>query len=264
MQGGAGHIAIETPEHVVFHYELAGVMSRILAATLDAAAQFLIALVIILGGAVVMGASASDFVQPDLSMASMAVIVLLIFVDIWAYPILFEVFMRGRTPGKAALKIRVIREGGYALTPGDVIVRNLLRVVDFLPFAYGIGLIVMCLNSRYKRVGDFVAGTLVIRDAPVEPMRAPAPRPLRSPAFSDPGTVDALRRAGVHQLPQDQVALVESFLERRLALDSKARRNLARKIAGPISERFQVPMQEPERFLQDVLKAFRDASKESS
>jgi uncharacterized RDD family membrane protein YckC len=264
MQGGAGHISIETPEHVVFHYELAGIISRMLAAFLDGALQFLIALLIITGAAVVVGASASDLFQRDLSMASTAVIVLLLFVDIWGYPILFETFMGGRTPGKAALKIRVIREGGYALTPGDVIVRNLLRAVDFLPGFYGLGLIVMCLNPRYKRIGDFVAGTLVIRDAETGSMRAPSPRAARVAGFADAGTVDALRRAGIHQLPQDQVALVESFLERRSTLDVAARRTLARKIAGPISERFQVPIREPERFLQDVLQAWREASKEPS
>jgi uncharacterized RDD family membrane protein YckC len=252
-----GHVEIETPEHVVFHYQLAGVMSRMIAAGADFLIQALIALAIVLGFLVAFGGYGDS---TGLSQASMAVMGLLFFVDIWGYSVLFETFLRGRTPGKIWVGLRVIREGGYPLTVGDVMVRNLLRVVDFLPGGYGLGLIVMCSNARCKRIGDFVAGTIVIQDKPHDD--ASAPRLLRVPAAT-PESVETLRRSGVHQVPREQIDLIESFLARRSSLSPEARYRLAWQIAEPIAKRLGVPVGVPERFLPDVLHAWREATRKT-
>jgi uncharacterized RDD family membrane protein YckC len=80
----------------------------------------------------------------------------------WLYPVLFEVFWRGQTPGKKALGISVINDDLTPVTLGTSLVRNLLRTIDFLPLFYLAGLVTMLCNRRFQRLGDLAAGTLVI------------------------------------------------------------------------------------------------------
>ena len=80
----------------------------------------------------------------------------------WLYPVLFEVYMRGQTPGKRLLGISVINDDLSPVTLGTSMVRNLLRTVDFLPLFYLAGLVTMLSNRRFQRLGDMAAGTLVI------------------------------------------------------------------------------------------------------
>ncbi|MCP4981229.1 MAG: RDD family protein [Gammaproteobacteria bacterium] len=80
----------------------------------------------------------------------------------WLYPVLFELFWRGQTPGKKLLGISVINDDLSPVTLGPSMVRNLLRTVDFLPLFYLLGLISMLSNRRFQRLGDLAAGTLVI------------------------------------------------------------------------------------------------------
>lgn len=87
---------------------------------------------------------------------------ILLFVIEWLYPVLFEVFSRGQTPGKKLLKISVINDDLSPVTLGASMVRNLLRTVDFLPLFYLVGLVTMLSNKRFQRLGDLAAGTLVI------------------------------------------------------------------------------------------------------
>ena len=84
------------------------------------------------------------------------------------YFILLEWLLNGQTPGKRLLHIRVIKQGGYALRFFDTLLRNLLRVIDFLPLFYGVGLTSLLLTRDSQRVGDLVAGTLVVYQEPVE------------------------------------------------------------------------------------------------
>ena len=87
---------------------------------------------------------------------------ILLFLIEWFYPVLFEVFNRGQTPGKKMLGISVINDDLTPVTLGTSMVRNLLRTVDFLPLLYLTGLIAMVSNRRFQRLGDMAAGTLVI------------------------------------------------------------------------------------------------------
>ncbi len=80
----------------------------------------------------------------------------------WFYPVLFEVFRRGQTPGKIALGISVVQDDLTPVTFGTSLVRNLLRTADFMPFFYLAGLVTMLSNKRFQRLGDLAAGTLVI------------------------------------------------------------------------------------------------------
>jgi uncharacterized RDD family membrane protein YckC len=242
-------IRIETPEHVVFEYELAGPGSRMVAALVDAMLVGLGLLTILI---LVWAATSGDvlFTGPW----AIAVGAVAAFALLFGYPIFFEIWWKGQTPGKRSVGLRVIQEGGYALSPSVVIVRNLLRVVDFLPGAYVLGLTVMILHPRSCRIGDLVAGTLVIRERASAAARPPefVRRAPLAPAGSE-DVVAELRRAGVHALPLERVRLIEDFLGRRGSMTPEARRRLARELAAGLG--MSLPPMDPERLLQCVLAA---------
>jgi uncharacterized RDD family membrane protein YckC len=241
-------IRIETPEHVVFEYELAGFVSRIMAGLLDLILLgfllfgLLIVVTVIVGG------------PKGLAPWGLALGLVAAFIILWGYPIVFEIFWKGQTPGKRMLGMRVIQEGGYSLTPQVVIVRNLVRVVDFLPGGYFLGLFVMMLNRRYKRVGDFVAGTIVIRErssAAVPPqLRASIPIPA-----GEEERVAELRRLGVHQLDPAVLQLVRDFMSRRASLNPDARVRVADRLCRTISGILGIPEERGEKLLACVLAA---------
>jgi len=249
-RGSGDIIRIETPEHVVFEYELAGLGSRIVAAAVDLMmigfillGLFLV-LLVVAGGLSGLGAWVT------------AVIAVAAFATFWGYPIFFEIYWRGQTPGKRSLRMRVIQEGGYALTPQVVVVRNLLRIVDFLPGAYFLGLLVMMLNRRYKRIGDFVAGTIVIRDRTHAPAPS-APAGIASAVAGREEKVAELRRIGVHRLDPSQVHVIEDFMRRRFRLEPEARLRLSRQLAVSVSTQLGIPPERGEAFLACVLAALQ-------
>lgn len=247
-----GRIRIETPEHVVFEYELAGPGSRMVAALVDLMLVGLGFLVILFfawastaGGFEMSGAY-------GLALAAVGA-----FALFWGYPIVFEIWWKGQTPGKRSVGLRVIQEGGYALTPSVVVARNLLRLVDFLPGAYLLGLVVMILHPRNKRLGDLVAGTLVIRDRASAAARPPdILRTAQVPAGAE-DVVAELRRGGAHKLPVEQIRLIEDFLGRRASMTPDARRRIAEQLTRAVGASLPLPAMEPERLLHCVLAACR-------
>lgn len=248
----ADRIVIETPEHVTFEYELAGLGSRIVAALIDVVIVglvilFLFLIILLLGTANVL----------DTGPWFLALGLVGAFAFFWGYPIGFELFWRGQTPGKRALKIRVVREGGYGLTPAVVVVRNLLRLADFLPAAYGLGLGLMMFNRRYKRIGDFVAGTIVIK----EPSQAPPPPrvPIRTLAEAEADQVAQYRRAGVHRLQPPQVQMIEDFLRRYPELEIEARRRILEQICDVLRSLLGEEIPRNEKYLRLLLKAYRES-----
>ncbi len=206
------HLEVETPEHVVLDLEIAGFASRLLAALLDSlivtglGVAWFVLLAVLLGFGL-------------LGEPWFGALVLLGGFALWnGYFILFEGLRRGQTPGKRRLGIRVVRDTGHAVTLGDAVVRNLLRVADFLPPPYLGGLLLMAFHRRGKRLGDLAAGTVVVRDRPAEWLRpaaaAPAPSALAAPELSDA-----------------EFRLLGRFLDRAAQLDAPARDRLAGSLA---------------------------------
>jgi uncharacterized membrane protein SpoIIM required for sporulation/uncharacterized RDD family membrane protein YckC len=192
------HLELETPEQVMLDYEVAGVGSRTLAAVAD---WTIITLLIIL-------AAAGLALWKGLSHWLFAIQIAVVYAIIWGYSTGFEAFRRGQTPGKRWMGIRVIRDTGSGVTFPDAAARNLLLPVDFIGM---IGLILIAVHPRGKRLGDMVAGTVVVRDRPVEvPVRARAAVPLAL-ADVEPG-VPLLSDADF-QLLRGYVARVPSLPE---------------------------------------------------
>lgn len=141
---------INTPEGILLKLSPVGLVSRMWAWLLDVVIRLVIYLILFSG----LG-SAFD-------MAGIGVAFVGVFFIEWFYPVYFELKKKGQTPGKKWLGIYVAHEDGTPISPGASLTRNLLRFVDFLPFMYGFGLVSMAVSRKFQRLGDFVAGTVVL------------------------------------------------------------------------------------------------------
>ena len=147
---------VNTPEGINLILSPAGPMPRMLAWMIDV----LIRLVIYTVTFIVLAVLGS-------SGAGLALIIT--FLVEWFYPVYFELFHHGQTPGKKSLHLYVVQDNGCPVTPAASMIRNLLRFVDFLPLFYGFGLVSMLLNKRFQRLGDLVAATVVLyKEAPLK------------------------------------------------------------------------------------------------
>ncbi len=151
-------LSLETPEGAFLPLAPAGIGVRIMAFMID----FLIKTT---------ATVAIYILLAILGRMGIGIALILVFLLEWFYPVYFEVWHQGRTPGKKNLRIRVVNDDGTPVTFGPSLLRNLLRIVDFLPLAYVTGIIASICNRQFKRLGDLVAGTLVVYD--VEPMHQP-------------------------------------------------------------------------------------------
>jgi len=150
-------LVISTPERVAFQYEIAGIGSRFLAQIIDS----LIITVVLIAFTILAGALGGIFNSGELALL---VEVILAFILLAGYFLISEAVSNGQTLGKRSVRLRVVGDHGEPLTLGQAPIRNLVRIVDFLPVFYGIGMLTLFINGRGKRLGDFAAGTLVVRD----------------------------------------------------------------------------------------------------
>ena len=225
-------VDVETPELVVLTYSVAGVGSRVLAGLTDllicAGTLFVIAVAIVLlgGGPSLIGDRSASW--------GAAVLLLAQFVVMWGYYVLFEGLMDGQTPGKRLHRLRVVRDGGYSVTFGVSAVRNLVRMLDMQPGVfYLVGMASLFFTKRGRRLGDLVAGTIVVR----EDVRTVA-EPLRGRTVADDGAT-ALQTA----LSEDEYVLLSRFVERWSTLDPLRRAALSAQLA----ERFGSMLPDAER-----------------
>lgn len=159
----AEDIEVVSSENVAFGVESAGLGSRFAATCIDLAIQ---GLVLGLGVAVVswsLDLAQVDKWSPALHNIAQAIGVLVTFCILWGYYFAFEWRWDGQTPGKRALGLRVLHTDGSPLTMWGALVRNLLRIFDFLPGFYGAGALVALLGPNNRRMGDLVANTIVAR-----------------------------------------------------------------------------------------------------
>ncbi len=159
---------VETPEGIELPLEVAGVVPRSMAYFID----FLIFLTIAYILALVMG---------FLGSFGEGLFLILYFIIFWLYPVIFEVFRNGQTPGKKAMGLKVVHQDGTPISLNASFVRNILLVADFLPFFYTAGFISMLFNKDFKRLGDLAAGTVVVytekenKEDPIPQLKPKAP-----------------------------------------------------------------------------------------
>jgi len=216
--GFEDRLAIATPEGVSVELTLAGIGSRVIAGTIDLVIE--IVLLIALG-----------VLLHYLGSIGTAVYASLYFAVIFFYDVLFEVLGGGKTPGKRWTGLRVVRAGGRPITFVRSSLRNILRIIDFLPAFYAIGMTAIFVSGNNQRLGDMAAGAHVLRDRHGDRARGAAPTTYTP---IDPGPA-----AGwdVSAVSAGDVATVRAFLERRDTLDPTARASIAAELATRLRPR---------------------------
>jgi len=219
-------LELETPERVAVALDLAGLGARAFAWLLDA-------LLIFLGW--MMGFFVYSFWGDvlrrwqALSAVGQLLVVAAVVMTGWGWDVAWELLADGRTPGKRAMGLRVVRTDGAPVGLAESIGRNLLRVVE-LPFGYAPAILAVALGPRRQRLGDLVAGTLVVRERRYDLSRY-------GPAAVDSGRFALLRaRAGELLAAADFDRLVD-FLRRRPELDPEARVRIAGRLAAAFARR---------------------------
>lgn len=140
---------VNTPEGISLRLSPAGPVPRMLAWMIDTLIRLAINFVLFTGFAF-------------LGKTGLGIALILSFLLEWFYPVYFELFKNGQTPGKKSFNLYVTMENASPVTPAASVIRNLLRFVDFLPLFYGFGFVSMLLTRRFQRLGDLVANTVVL------------------------------------------------------------------------------------------------------
>jgi uncharacterized RDD family membrane protein YckC len=174
-------LVVATPERVSFDYQVAGLGTRAIAQLVD---LLILAGVLVAVGLLAFGAGAAT------QSGTAAVLVAIIggFIAVFGYFWISEALWSGQTIGKKVFRLRVVGDRGEPLTFMQAGIRNVVRLVDFLPYGYGVGMVVLFANGKGKRLGDLAAGTIVVKDSdhvwlwqlaggrqPVEPAGVPFP-----------------------------------------------------------------------------------------
>jgi uncharacterized RDD family membrane protein YckC len=269
---GTEDYSVFTPERVSLRYDIAGIGSRGAAALIDTTIQAVagLAVVIVIIFITTLGFRFGGvWESPWFAVFTLILYALGGFFLLWGYYIVFEIVWSGQTPGKRALGLRVIRENGYPLRPGDAVVRNLIRILDAPPLGAVVGSLVMLCNDRAKRIGDFAAGTIVVREGKrqrlgelghIAAVPTAAGRGAAGVAGA-PGAVGAAAGAASAEMPvmpslsADDATLVRDFLVRRAEMYPDARSALAVRLAEHLSRRYGYPSPErgaAERFLESL------------
>ncbi|MBJ7596353.1 MAG: RDD family protein [Candidatus Dormibacteraeota bacterium] len=227
-------LRVSTSDNVGIGYDIAGLGSRFIAQMLDSLIVGVIALIVNIG---VLGAIGNSNPQ-DTVVAGLAVAGITLFVYV-GYFTLCEVSTGGRTPGKSAGQLRVLDISGAAPTSGELLLRNVARVIDVIA---GVGVVVMFWNRQSRRIGDLLAGTIVVRMRPTTSLAAvAAPPPVLSRTPDAGPAID-----GVDRLGERELAAIRTFLTRP-GLEPPLRDRLALDMTTRLLDRMQLPLAAPER-----------------
>lgn len=203
---------VETPEGTDLHAEAVGLVPRVLAYGLDLLVRSLVLLVF-------------SLLLLFFGKSGVGVSLILYFLLEWWYPVLFEVYRGGQTIGKKTFKIIVVNEDLTPIRLGPSLIRNLLRTADFFPGFYMVGIVSMLMTSRFQRLGDLAAKTLVVY---VEQEQYD-PKPLEGVAPVAP----------MHALNEEQQAAFINFALNRGRLSTARQAEIAEIIRPKIPSRFQ-------------------------
>lgn len=217
-------LQVATPERVSVELPIAGLGSRVMAYLVDVLLLFAIALVVYFVASFFVPEVINDLL--GLSRTVMTVLVAVLASGLWAFWTIFEVVWNGQSPGKRLVRIRVVKSDGSPTTFFTSAVRNLLRIVDFLPTCYPVGLITMLIDKKHRRLGDLLAGTVLVRDQEVD---LDAYTRLET-AVSLPNGV----APGGVAVSVDLLELGVQFLKRYDSLEPEARTRIGRKLAAKL------------------------------
>lgn len=229
MSKGTFHY--QTSEKVRIEYEIATFPLRCAAFIVDMAirAAVFILLYFVMIFLVVGSAMMSTVVKgrggESVSILVSVIIYLIFILALLSYHLIFELAWKGQTPGKRILRLRAVHDNGSYMNFTSVVLRNLFRIVDMLPVGYLLGLIVMLMNEKRKRIGDYVGGTIVIREG-----EAPLP------AIGDGKTLGCFRtlKKPRELFSEGARSLFENYLNVRSRLMPEARTRIEAELTALI------------------------------
>jgi uncharacterized RDD family membrane protein YckC len=223
-------LRFETPERVSLSLEVAGVGDRAFAWLVDLLCIFLLWIL-----ALLLYSVSGDLLREwqALSGLGQVLAVLGVFLSGWGWDVAWELVGDGRTPGKRAMGLRVVRTDGAPVGIVESLARNVLRAVE-LPLGYAPGVLMVALTPRRQRLGDLVAGTLVVRERRFDLSRYGAAAVL-DPRFA------ALRTRAAGALGAADFERLADFLARRPGIEAAPRARIAERLAGVLAARAGVP-----------------------
>jgi uncharacterized RDD family membrane protein YckC len=249
-------ITVDTPEQISLEFPLAGIGSRFLALALDTVIQgvlYVAGIFAIIGTARYARSLPAWFAWLPESWAP-ALLVIFLFCIYWGYFAFFEIIWKGQTPGKRVAKIRVIKNSGRPVNVYEIIGRNLLRGVDWLPGMYIVGLVSMMISRQNQRLGDHLVGSVVVHDKRSEDVR---------PEWSS-STAQTAASPELTKIAPEELVLIETYLQRRLSLEFAVRDATAHEIATRITAKTGIeraPDQSLDEFLETIAKQVRDGAR---
>lgn len=221
-----GEAGLVTPEAVVLDLPVANVGSRSLAYAIDVVVMFAIFLAVVM---------LADLVGIDDATSGVILVVLLLFVLLFVWPTTFETVSHGRSPGKMVLGLRVLTVEGGPVRMRHAAIRSALAVVEILACAGGVAVVLALFTRRAQRLGDLVAGTVVVQ------ARAPK-RALDAARFTPPPGLEAWTDSlDVTGLQEADYEVVRALVLRESTLPDAERRRLAHDVSARLRERISPP-----------------------
>jgi uncharacterized RDD family membrane protein YckC len=271
---------IDTPEQVGLEFNVAGVGSRFVAALLDSLVIGAFFLLEVLALALIGSASSATAAAVKPSETALkwffGIVIFINFAIVWGYFALFEAYWHGQTLGKRAMKLRVIKDSGRQITLFEALARNLMRVIDYLPSLYLVGVITMLCNKRNQRLGDLVAGTIVVHErldepsllyqtsatmAPVSVTAQPVGQETVLPWGQ--GVTAMFPADAVARLSAQDLLVIEAFFARMLDLSMETRATVAYRMLAQMVAKMGVAVPEgnPERALESIAYQMRSSGR---
>ena len=224
---------IETPESVELEFTLAGIGNSVYAFVIDMIVLGLIITILLIIAAfflfnIPIISSLFGIEEEQVSLWILAIQFFIFFATYVGYFVLFETLWQGETPGKRFVKIRVIQDNGRPITLQQATLRALFRPVDDLFF---LGLLFVILGKREKRIGDWVAGTLIIQEA-----KGKKGTDLTVSQEAENLTKYLQNNTDLSRLLPEDFATLRRYLQRRDEMFTEARMELARKLAYQVKD----------------------------
>jgi uncharacterized RDD family membrane protein YckC len=208
----ADKLTLETPEQLEINYNIARLGSRFIAALWDT--FFIVCLEILLVFGTYLVIDQIEGVIGDAVNWIVGIMVFMVFAIFWGYYVIFELLWNGQSPGKRLTGIRTVRYNGAPIGLSESAIRNIVRIIDFFPGAYGFGVISMFADLKSRRLGDFAAGTLVVHDKVPVSLDTLGKQVTTDTRLLEPALPN------LHRLEESEVEAVRRFLQRRDTLQN--------------------------------------------
>jgi uncharacterized RDD family membrane protein YckC len=239
VSGSNREASVVTPEHVMLRFQTAGLGSRATAMLIDTGILLLVNLTVFILFGIVLFGNEDDFFL-DSGNYALAIVLLVIFVVNFGYYWLQEAFWGGQTVGKRLVGIRVIRDNGQPATFVSSTIRNLFRIIDAMPTGYFLGALVCFFHPRDKRIGDMVAGTIVVVESGQRSTLFQKRKDKQPNGFDLNHALLVLDERQKQAITREDWQLLSSFISRSSSLSQAKKYELGNQIASVMRKKLEL------------------------